>query len=284
MKQADHLKITAALSACGYNVDMSQHARQRAAERSSVAASRVLEMVTTRQAVTLPFRDANRSYHLFLDKVRMIFMVAVVAIEGGSKSNSASVVTVLTRGQFENDAGPIGKKALRIAASRVLDPVELRSWEQGEFGPGGTRRRYRVFTYYKREDGSTGCEIFNDAPVCEHFVDEHALTNAAGHPGFWDWYARRASRVSLPTTSIVAMRIADTYKVRLEVSAAARECPYCQAKTHTERFSRPYVAMHLCARVAAIRNGNAPALALSHRQTALLTAGKQAVSPLSDKR
>jgi hypothetical protein len=180
--------------------------------------------------VTLPFRDANRSYHLFLDKVKMNFMVAVVAIEGGSKRNSANVVTVLTREHFENDAGPIGKKKLRFAASRVLNPVEFRCWEQEEFGPGGTRRRYRVFTYYKREDGSTGREIFTDAPVCDHFVDEHALANAAGHPGFWNWYARQASLVSLPIASVVSMRIADTDKVRLEVSAPARECPYCQAK------------------------------------------------------
>lgn len=230
MKSANHLKITASLSACGYSVDMSQHARQRAAERSSVAPSRVLEMVTTRHAVTLPFRSANRSYHLFLDRMKMAFMVAVVAIERGTTSNSASVVTVLTREHFENDAGPIGKKALRIAASRVLDPVDFRRWEKGEFGPGGTRRRYRIFTYYRREDGSTGCEIFNDAPVCDQFVDEHALTNAAGHPGFWDWYARQASRASLPVASVVSMRIADTDKVRLELCAPVRECPCCQAK------------------------------------------------------
>ncbi|WP_028209042.1 hypothetical protein [Paraburkholderia nodosa] len=230
MKAANHIKITAALSACGYSVDMSQHARLRAAERTSVAPSRVLELVTTRCAVALPFRSANRSYHLFLDKEKMIFMVAVVAIEGGSESSPASVVTVLTREHFENDAGPIGKKALRIAASRVLDPVDFRRWEQREFGPGGMRRRYRVLTYYKRKDGTTGCKVFNDAPVCEHFVDEYALTNAAGHPGFWDWYARQASRASLPIASVVSMRIADTDKIRLEVSAPARECPCCEAK------------------------------------------------------
>ncbi|MCP3711323.1 hypothetical protein M3I54_30880 [Paraburkholderia sp. CNPSo 3274] len=190
----------------------------------------MLEMVKTRHAVTLLLRAANRSYHLFLDRMKMTFLVAVVAIEGGIKSRSASVVTVLTREHFENDAGPIGKKPLRIAASRVLDPVDFRRWEQGEFGAGGTRRRYRVFTYYKREDGSMGYEIFNDAPVCDHFVEEHALTNAAGHPGFWSWYARQASRASLPIASVVSMRIADTEKVRLEVCAAACECPCCQAK------------------------------------------------------
>lgn len=230
MKPANPLKITEALSNCGYNVDMSQHARQRAVERSSVAPSRVLEIVTSRRAVMLPFRDANRSYHLFLDRAKMAFMIAVVAVEAGCRNNSANVVTVLTRKHFENDAGPIGKKALRTAASRVLDPVEFRRWEAAEFGPGGTRRRYRVLTYYTREDGSTGCEIFNNPPVCDHFVEEHALTNAAGHPGFWDWYARWAARVDLPINSVISMRIADTDKVRLNLRAPARECAWCREK------------------------------------------------------
>lgn len=74
-------------------------------------------------------------------------MVAVVTIEGSNRSHSASVVTVLTRDHFENHAGPIGKRAPRVAASRVLNPVDFRRWEEGKFGPGDTRRRYRVFTY-----------------------------------------------------------------------------------------------------------------------------------------
>ncbi|MDH6147239.1 MULTISPECIES: hypothetical protein [Paraburkholderia] len=160
----------------------------------------------------------------------MDFIVAVVAIDGCSGSNSASVVTVLTREQFENDAGPIAKQSLRTAASRALDAVDFRRWEEREYGPTGVRRRYRVFTYYKKQDGSTECEIFRNAPVCDHFVDENALTNAAGHPGFWDWYARLASRANLPIDSVVSMRIADTDKIRLDLRAAARNCPYCDVR------------------------------------------------------
>ncbi|RAR47993.1 hypothetical protein C7401_15434 [Paraburkholderia unamae] len=237
MKSASLSKITAELSACEYRVNMSLHARQRAVERSSIAPGRVLDLVTTRHTVTLPFRDAARSYHVFFDKVKMDFMVAVVAIDGGIKGNSASIVTILTRSQFENDAGSIGKKALRTAASRALDPVDFRRWEAGEFGPGGVHRRYRVFTYYKNEDGNTECEIFNNAPVCDQFVDEHSLTSAAGHPGFWSWYARQASRTSLPVDSVVSMRIADTDKVRLDLCAPARECLSCEAKKPGWAFS-----------------------------------------------
>ena len=230
MEAANHIKISAELSACGYSIDMSPHARQRAVERTSLAPSRVLELIATRHAVTLPFRASNRSYHLVLDAEKMDFMVAIVAIERARKSHSASVVTVLTREQFEADAGPIGKMRLRTAASRVLDPVAFRRWEQREFGQGSARRRYRVLTYYRTEDGSIDHKIFRNAPICEHFVDEYELTNAAGHPGFWDWYAREASRANLPVASVTAMRIADTDKVWLDISAPARECPCCRAK------------------------------------------------------
>lgn len=113
MEPANPLKIAEALSNCRYNVDMSQHARQRTVERSSVAPSRVLEIVTSRRTEMLPFRDANRSYHLLLDRAKIGFMIAVVAVEAGCKNNSANVVTVLTRKHFENDAGPIGKR-LRV--------------------------------------------------------------------------------------------------------------------------------------------------------------------------
>ncbi|MGF6408775.1 hypothetical protein [Paraburkholderia sp. MM5482-R1] len=157
MKTANYIHITAELSTCGCNINMSPHARLRAIERSSLAPSRVLELVARRHAVLLPFRAANRSYHLLYDRKKMDFIVAVVAIDGCSGSNSASVVTVLTREQFENDAGPIAKQSLRTAASRALDAVDFRRWEEREYGPTGVRRRYRVFTYYKKQDGSTGC-------------------------------------------------------------------------------------------------------------------------------
>ncbi|WP_321965187.1 hypothetical protein [Paraburkholderia sp. J7] len=74
-------------------------------------------MIVSRHTVTLPFRSANRSYHLFLDRVKMDFMVAVVTIEGSNRSHSASVVTVLTREHFEND-GPHREKG----AARRSEP------------------------------------------------------------------------------------------------------------------------------------------------------------------
>jgi hypothetical protein len=231
MHAANHLRLTAALSSCAYDISMSDHARQRAYERSSLAPSRVYELIASRQAVLLPFSSANRSYHLFFDKVKTDFLVGVVAIDGaGRQSASASVVTLLTRAQFECDAGPIGARALRTAACRELNPVAFRHWEEREFGLRGARRTYRVVTYFRQEDGSIGYQVFRHPPLCADFVETHGLTNAAGHPGFWDWYARRAKAAGLPVESVVSMRIADTDKVRLDLSAPAMHCPCCARK------------------------------------------------------
>lgn len=230
MQAANPFAISAELPACYCSVDMSPHARQRTVERASIAPSRVLELVSMRRAVTLPFRASNRSYHLIFDRDKMDFVVAIVAIDRTVTGRSASVVTVLTREQFEADAGPIGKVRLRTAANRALDPVAFRHWEKEEFGERGTRRRFRVLTYYRREDGEIDCLVFANAPVCETFVDEHGLTNAAAHPGFWDWYNRQASRVGLPVATVVALRIADTDKVHLDISARALDCPCCIAR------------------------------------------------------
>lgn len=227
MRAANHTLITAELSACGHSTHLSPHARQRTIERSSIAPSRVLGLISSRRALLLPYRDHNRSYHLLFDKEKADFMIGVVAIDRARTGNDATVVTILSRAQFEKDAGRIASRALRTAASRVLDPIAFRRWEDTEFGPGAAPRTYRVFTYFQMEDGSVGYEIFRNPPLCSHFVDKHSLANAAGHPGFWEWYARRAKRVNLPIESVLSVRIADTDKVRLDLAAPIMECPCC---------------------------------------------------------
>jgi hypothetical protein len=53
MQAANHLRLTKDLSACGYDIWMSDHARQRAYGRSSLSPSRVYELIASRQAVCL---------------------------------------------------------------------------------------------------------------------------------------------------------------------------------------------------------------------------------------
>lgn len=228
MRQANHLQISRGLSACGHNIMMSEHALERTIERSELSASRVRELIASREAVVLPYRSGNRSYQLIFDTVNRAFLVGVVAIDGrGPAGASASIVTVLTRHQFETDAGPLSTRALRTAAARALNEVDLRKWEHEEFGGEKVPRKYRLITYFRKEDGSVGHTVFRNPPLCDHFVDEHSLSEAAGHPDFWSWYARRAVGAKLPIEWVLSVQIADTDKTTLNINAKQRECACC---------------------------------------------------------
>jgi len=238
MKSANPYLLAAQLPLAA-NVHLSSHAVQRAAERTLIDPGKVRQLIAERIAVVLPYRahgnETLRTYHLLFDVEVNAFCIAVVALD--SSHDSAHVVTVLTREQFENDGGHLSPKQLRTAASRVLDPVAFRRWESEEFAERPVRRRYRVITYYRSngQDGAGGTGdlahvVFKNPPLCDTFVDEHSLSNASAHPGFWEWFAREAKEAGLPIDRVVSMRIADTDKVQLNISAAARQCPCCAGR------------------------------------------------------
>ena len=241
LNQANPFQLSAAMRARRADIRISRHAVERSLERSCIPPSRVREMIAAREAIVLPWRSsdrtAERTYHLMFDKASCQFVVGVLA-GGASGTNVSHVVTVLTRSQFENDVGALSARQLRKAASRVLDPVAFRSWEEKEFAGRTIRRRYRVISYYPKDDQPAGSPpahvVFENAPVCSEFVDEHSLRNAGAHPGFWEWYRREAEMAGLPVERVVAIRIADNDKVKLDISAQPRECPCC-AKRAAER-------------------------------------------------
>jgi hypothetical protein len=65
----------------------------------------VYELIASRQAVLLPFSSANRSYHLFFDKVKTDFLVGVVAIDGAGRCEP--IAGTACQPWFSND-GQVG--------------------------------------------------------------------------------------------------------------------------------------------------------------------------------
>ncbi|MFP3637741.1 hypothetical protein [Paraburkholderia sp. SIMBA_054] len=231
MQHANQNHLAAQLSACGRDVMMGVLASERARAVTDIPVSRVRELVASRAAVVLPYRKSNRSYHLLFDKTAQEFLVSVVAIDRADVGSFARMVTVLTREQFEIDAGPISARFLRTAAGRALDPVAFRQWEDREFGANKVRPTYRVIVYFAKEDGSRANVVFRNPPLCSAFVDEHSLSAAAGHPGFWEWFARRVKAAALPIDAVLSIQIADTDKKRLDVNAPTRTCPCCAGRS-----------------------------------------------------
>lgn len=215
------------------------HACQRAASRTGLDADRLRSFIAGGGAVILPWQSAMgnriRTYHLLYNHEQSAFFVAVLAHHTAPDA-SPCIVTVLTQQQFENDAGPIAVSRLRTAAFQALDPISFRAWELRYFQGALPPARYRVTTWFRRDDDAPGERpaqmVFHNAPVCRDFVETHSLEQAAGHPGFLDWYRRQAERNDLPIERVVAIRIADTHPVELDISAPALTCSCCSGKGH----------------------------------------------------
>lgn len=214
------------------------HACERTRSRTGLDAEVLRSFIANGGAVILPWQSATgtriRTYHLLYNLEQDAFFVAVLAHHPAPDA-SPCIVTVLTQQQFENDAGPIAVARLRIAAFQALDPVSFRAWELRHFDGVLPDARYRVTTWFRRDDDLHGARpaqmVFHNAPVCRDFVETHSLEQAAGHPGFLDWYRQQAERHGLPIERVVAIRIADTHPVELDISVPALTCSCCSAKT-----------------------------------------------------
>ncbi|VVE17991.1 hypothetical protein [Pandoraea cepalis] len=213
------------------------HACERTLSRTGLHGERLRSFIARGGAVILPWQsetgDRIRTYHLFYNLEQDAFFVAVLAHHPAPDAPPC-IVTVLTQVQFENDAGPISVARMRTAAFQALDPVAFRAWELRYFGGVLPAARYRVTTWFRRDDDAPGARpaqmVFHNAPVCRDFVETHSLEQAAGHPGFLDWYRAQAEQHGLPIERVVAIRIADTHPVELDVSAAALPCSCCSGQ------------------------------------------------------
>jgi hypothetical protein len=215
---------------------LTSHACERTLSRTGLNGERLRSFIAGGGAVILPWQSEAgtriRTYHLLYNREQDGFFVAVLAHHPAPDA-SPCIVTVLTQEQFENDAGPISVARLRTAAFQALDTVTFRAWELRYFGGVLPATRYRVTTWFRRDDDAPGARpgqmVFHNAPVCRDFVETHSLEQAAGHPGFLDWYRAQAAQHGLPIERVVAIRIADTHPVELDISATALPCSCCSS-------------------------------------------------------
>ncbi|WP_321935315.1 hypothetical protein [Paraburkholderia sp. J8-2] len=220
-------------------VEVSAHAVGRTFRRSFLDPDRVCVMIENGGAIVLPWtmqaEGGERSYHLIYDPQLGDFVVAVVARNMRDLSG-LRIVTMLTREQVEQDMGPLPVRHLRMAASRALDTEAFLEWENTNPDARTRAPHYSIQSFYRREEPSSRTykrpahTTFHGAPLCREFVNRHGISQAAGHPGFWEWYGRKAAEAGLPVDRVVALRIEDTQRVELDANAPARACPHCEAR------------------------------------------------------
>jgi hypothetical protein len=239
LKQVNRTYLTARHGATRNAMGLSHNAVIRARELADLAPSALLEIMRERKAVLLPFvdtsadaepgKDHDFTYHLFYRAEIDTFFIAVVeAFRRSHIGRVSEIVDVFPLKALEQTETKVSRRFLRTAASRVLDQVQFREWEERArmLVPG--RPRLRVITYY-----DTGAErpdhvVFTSPPLCQPYIDQYGLEFAFGHPGFTEWYRCLLDEAAIDPERVVSLRIADTDKLVLRVDAPARECPNCE--------------------------------------------------------
>lgn len=237
LKEVNLTYLTARHAATRNAMGLAQKAVSRARELVDLAPSELLEIMRERKAVLLPFVDSvggdeqrrNHAftYHLFYRAENDAFFVAVVeAFRRSHIGRVSEIVDVLPMADLETET-KVSRRFQRTAASRALDPVQFREWEERArmLKPG--RPRLRVITYFDSGAEHPQNVVFASPPVCQPYIDQYGLESAFGHPRFTEWYRRNLEEAGIDPEQVVSLRIADTDKLVLRVDAPARECPNC---------------------------------------------------------
>lgn len=200
------LKTSGADQAIFLRFSLNTHAEERIAERTTMSPADVLEVLNTGRAVRLndPAKHfERRAYYLFFSKRDKEHLVAVTR-PTTQLHGSGIVVTVLTRGQYENDHGPLRSEALLSAGRRVLDPADYIAMREdvrrARADAGGLpwkRRDLNVQVHYWDGDCKAACQRVGPPRVpMKHLVD-HGLAGVHRHPAFWSWLESKLTAAGL---------------------------------------------------------------------------------------
>ena len=229
LKQFSRTRLNRYFSAVRLELQASARAAESADRLAAMARSQLIQVVRDGDAVILPYTEGLHCYHLFYWPPSESFLIAMAAThESAFVDGTPLIADVYTVEEFEEQGGEVSTRMRRMAADRVLDKVAFRAWEEKSFGGAQPKKSVRVMTYLKSESGEHETHLFLNAPVCQEYIDTYGLENSFGHPGFADWYRKRADAAGIDFERVIALRIAETNKVKLRLDAPNRECPHCE--------------------------------------------------------
>ena len=185
---------------------LNEHAEQRTAERSTMLPAEILEVLNTGRAVRLndPARHIkHRAYYLIFSVRDNKHLVAVTRPTTKLHSNG-TVVTVLTREQYENDHGRLHSDKLLNASRRVLDRTayeamreQIRQVREDATGLPWKRNWLNIHVHYWDSECNAMCLRVGAPRVpMKHLVD-HGLAAVHRHPAFWTWLEKKLKMAGL---------------------------------------------------------------------------------------
>lgn len=229
IKQFNRSRLNRIFGQVRLELQASPQAAESAHHRAGMTRSELIEVVRNSDAIVLPYTDGLHTYHLFYwPRCERFYIAEVTTNPTVYENGTPQIVDILSIGEFELSGGEVSRRFLRMAAGRALDKVTFRAWEEKTFGSEPKIHHVRVITYVENDRGEKESFVFLSAPVCQRYIELFGLENAFGHPGFPEWYRRRAIQFGVDIERVVALRIADTDALKLRLDAPQRECPGCR--------------------------------------------------------
>lgn len=200
----------------------SMHAVESLIMRSRMSVDDLMEILMAGRVIWMnnPERHwQNRAYLLLYSVADEAFYVVIVACDPGKKTGS--IVTVLTRKQFENDKGEIDRRFLmralcsskaseetikdfrfNLAPTRRIQKMQEK-WEQKL---AARAQRVTVLVDYTTLTGVfERIELVN--PPCSDAEEvKEDLANLLSQPDFIDWVAVEAAKKGVPVERVLGLK------------------------------------------------------------------------------
>lgn len=185
---------------------LSDHARERAAERTDMEPEAILEMLHTGRAVQLNNPDRHferRAYVLCFSPSNKQFFVAITRPAADAR-RSGTLVTILSIEQHEKDRGEIPFETKRRAARLAMGSAAFRAYEDelaASFNQERplAKRDVRAALFFFDSNHTRRRLMLGSTKVPLSHLLEHGLNNMHTHPAFWDAIAERVTANNIPS-------------------------------------------------------------------------------------
>lgn len=182
----------------------SDHARERAAERTDMTPEAIIELLHTGRAVQLNNPDRHfeqRAYFLCFSQTNKQFFVAVTKPAEDARK-SGTLVTILSLEQHETDRGEISFENKSRAARLAMGTAEYQAYKdtlaQSCDQPKQLAKRdIRAALFYFDSHKSNRRLMLGSTKVPLRHLLEHGLSSIHTHPAFWSSLAERVAAAGI---------------------------------------------------------------------------------------
>lgn len=152
----------------------------------------------------------HRSYILLYSTADEAFFIAIVACD--PDTNNASIVTVLTKEQYENDRGLIFERILARAMRSSFASKESVKEFCAEHNLVSRRKQrqsnFSILVEYKAASGVIDRAVLFHPPGHSSAEVTENERKIVDQPGFWEWFGHKVAAQNIPLENVLALKAA----------------------------------------------------------------------------